>query len=198
MFVLAGGGVVVSLSSAFGKLADVPRPFDRGGEQAMQPETYWLASFLNDRNKRRDQDEESLGSHLPATGRGSVSLAEGTLGKGWHMLKMASIDLFGRRAVIVESEADTIARLTEDLAASGGHLVRTFATVEAALGFCRSSRSADCVIIDVAHATTPNRPLTELFAELGIAVVFVTGFDDWFLEDDDDIEDVPVPLYAYA
>lgn len=114
------------------------------------------------------------------------------------MLKMASIDLFGRRAVIVDSEADAIARMAEDLADSGGHLVKTFASVEAALGFCRSSRSADCVILDVAQATTPSRPLTEVFAELGVAVVFVTGFDDWFLEEDDDIDEKPMPLYAYA
>lgn len=114
------------------------------------------------------------------------------------MFKMADAELRGRRALIVEGEAAIARQMVDDVRRSGGQAVDVLLNVDDALSFVQNNPPPDCLIVDVRQADAWGRPLASVFADYGVAVIFVTGFDDWYLDDEMDEPFYAVTSFAHG
>lgn len=103
------------------------------------------------------------------------------------MYRNASVNLGGMRVLVVEAEADVAAQLASGVVRAGGISVGIVGDVAEALAYLRANPLPQGVILDVRHAGGPGRPLADLFADFGITAVFVTGFDDWFVDEEEEL-----------
>ena len=114
------------------------------------------------------------------------------------MFKMADAGLRGRYALIVEDEPGAAAEIVADLRRSGGEELGILHSVAAALRFVQRNPPPDCLILDVRQADALGRPLAEVFKPYGVEVVFVTGFDDWYSDDEEDATEYVPSHYAHG
>jgi len=97
------------------------------------------------------------------------------------MFRLASFDLSSRRILVVENEDAIAAMMAEEIRLSGGLAFGPLENVDQAIDWIRQEPRVDCVMLDVRHIAESDVPIISLFGGHGVEVVFVTGFDDWYL-----------------
>jgi DNA-binding NtrC family response regulator len=97
------------------------------------------------------------------------------------MFRLASFDLSSRRILVVESEDAIAEMMAEEIRQSGGFPLGRIDDVVMALGWIGNGSQVDCVMLDVRQVVDTDVPIVSAFGKQGVEVVFVTGFDDWYL-----------------
>ena len=100
------------------------------------------------------------------------------------MFRLASFDLAGRRILVVEDDDIASALMVREIAQSGGVVMGPVADVEAALALIGTGAGIDCAMLDVRLLAETALPVIRIFQDIGVELVFVTSFDDWFASDD--------------
>jgi len=108
------------------------------------------------------------------------------------MLRLASIAMTGRRVLTVESDYEAATAMAHDILGSGGVLVGAVPGMPAALALLDTGLETDCIMMDARTAEASEG--IDRLRNRGVELIFVTGFDDWF--DDEDIEDERVSIRA--
>ena len=113
---------------------------------------------------------------------------------GWCMLRLADISLAGRRVLTIETDYDFAADMAQEILRSGGILAGASPGLSAALSVIDAGLAIDCAMVDTNLVDEGGRAGMDALRRRGIEIVFVTGFDEWF----DDEEQEAQPLSARA
>ena len=99
--------------------------------------------------------------------------------------------LDGRSILIVEDDfflADELARTVLD---AGGHCAGVVPDVDAALRLLDTGVTVDGALLDIKLGEGLSFPIAEALRKRGVPVIFITGYDNWFVPDELD----EIPLY---
>lgn len=111
------------------------------------------------------------------------------------MLRLASISLSGRRVLTIEADYDVAAVMAGEIDRCGGILIGGVRGVSAALALLNSGLSIDCAMIATSHEG--DIAALEQLRLHQVEIVFVTGYDDWFDDEDDAFGSLePMPIFA--
>ena len=117
------------------------------------------------------------------------------------MFCLASHKLLGRRVLVIADDGDLALAMTETIGYEGGIVLGPTSTIEEALCYIATIGSVDCVMLETRMATSANREIPSLFTDHGVEPVFVIGHDEWFDEDDEDLDEcwpTSGPVLAHA
>ena len=109
------------------------------------------------------------------------------------MLRLAAIALHGRRVLTIEPDYELAADMALEIRRSGGLMVGAVPGLTAASAVIDSGLAVDCAMLDTRLADESSDGLDALRRH-GVELVFVTGYDEWF--DDDEDETLPVAARA--
>jgi hypothetical protein len=106
--------------------------------------------------------------------------------QGVKMLHLTSHEFAGRRILLIENDLENAIELTSSVEACGGTVLGCVTNALAAISYVKLWK-VDAV---VAHTETLNRapfPLHEVMSSLGVALLPVTSFDDWFDAEEEEV-----------
>ncbi|KTQ90491.1 MULTISPECIES: response regulator [Aureimonas] len=106
------------------------------------------------------------------------------------MFASNTVELSGRRVLIVEDEYHAAEELSATIRASNGIVVGPVPTVDAALALVERGEMVDAAILDINLGGEKVFPVAEALKAIGIPIIFVTGYDDWMIPQE--YEDTPV------
>ncbi len=106
------------------------------------------------------------------------------------MFTTSSIQLSGRRILVVEDDYFAAQEMSEAVVNAGGSVVGPVASVEEALELVARTEPVDAAILDINLGGSKVFPVAQALRDQGIAIVFVTGYDDWIIPQQ--YEDVPI------
>ncbi|GGD90737.1 hypothetical protein GCM10011390_06830 [Aureimonas endophytica] len=98
-------------------------------------------------------------------------------------------DLAGKRVLIVEDEHFLAEEMAQAVRNVGGIVLGPVADVESALRIVEEG-GVDASILDIRLGDDTSFPIASALKETGVPVIFVTGYDDWFIPND--LDDIPV------
>ncbi|WP_193227610.1 response regulator [Aureimonas psammosilenae] len=98
-------------------------------------------------------------------------------------------DLDGKRVLIVEDEYFIAVEMVEAVRRAGGIPLGPAPDVGQALTIA-SGEGVDAAVLDIRLGDETSFPIARVLEDRGVPVVFVTGYDDWFIPND--LDDVPV------
>ncbi|WP_161992875.1 response regulator [Aureimonas leprariae] len=98
-------------------------------------------------------------------------------------------DLAGKRVLVVEDEYFLATEMAAAVRKAGGTALGPVPDVEAAMAIVEAER-VDAAVLDVRLGDETSFPVAQALKAKGVQVVFVTGYDDWYLPAD--LDDVPV------
>jgi DNA-binding response OmpR family regulator len=97
--------------------------------------------------------------------------------------------LAGKNVLVVEDDYFMADEMAEAVRRAGGIALGPVPEVEGAMAIIASTK-VDAAVLDIRLGDELSFPLAQALREKGIPVVFVTGYDDWFLPNG--LDDVPV------
>ena len=106
------------------------------------------------------------------------------------MFILSSTDLAGRRILIVEDEYHVAEEMAEAVRNAGGEVAGPVPSVAAALALIEDGASLDGAVLDIKIGEETAFPVAKALKARGVPVIFVTGYDDWFIPQA--FEDVPL------
>lgn len=106
------------------------------------------------------------------------------------MLVNGPADFAGKNILIVEDESIIAMEMAEAVEAAGGTVLGPVASVEAAMELVNGKEHIDAAILDVRLQDGISIEVAQVLKRDGIPLIFVTGYDDWFMPAD--LADVPV------
>ena len=106
------------------------------------------------------------------------------------MLLNGPADFAGKNILIVEDESIIAMEMAEAVGAAGGTVLGPVASVEAAMELVNGEERIDAAILDVRLQDGISIEVAQALKRDGIPLIFVTGYDDWFMPAD--LEDVSV------
>jgi FixJ family two-component response regulator len=106
------------------------------------------------------------------------------------MLRLMSQKILGRRVLVVEPDGDSAAALRMAVLSQGGLALGPTDSAADALSYIATAGPVDCIMVDTRLAASIAPFIPEFLKDRGVEVIFVTGHDDWFDLEEDDIEDV--------
>lgn len=108
------------------------------------------------------------------------------------MITLTSNDFAGRRILIVEDEFFFAEETAHAVRQAGGVVLGPVASVEEALALIDAGQQVDGAVLDIKLGDQTSFPVARTLRERGIPLIFVTGYDDWFIPQ----EHEDVPLYS--
>jgi CheY-like chemotaxis protein len=96
------------------------------------------------------------------------------------MFRLSSLELTGRRILIVEPEEGMAERMACEIQQCGGVTVGQVHDVESALSLVAAQADVDCAMLDIHLLAGAAAPVMSALSEHRIDLVFVSGHDDWF------------------
>lgn len=94
------------------------------------------------------------------------------------MFRLSSLELTGRRILIVEPEDGMAERMASEIQQCGGIAVGQVHDVESALALVTTQADVDCAMLDI-HLLAGAAVMSAL-SERRVDLVFVSGHDEWF------------------
>jgi DNA-binding NtrC family response regulator len=98
-------------------------------------------------------------------------------------------DLAGKQVLVVEDEYFMADEMGEAVRRAGAIVLGPVPDIEGAMAIIATAR-VDAAVLDVRLGDETSFPVATALKAKGVQVVFVTGYDDWFLPDD--LDDVPI------
>lgn len=98
-------------------------------------------------------------------------------------------DLEGRAILIVEDDymlADELARTVEE---AGGRTAGVVPDITSALALLDGGVQVDGALLDVKLGEELSFPVAEALRRRGVPVIFITGYDNWFVPDE--LDEIP-------
>lgn len=106
------------------------------------------------------------------------------------MLTSQNVDFTGKNILIVEDEALIAMEMAEAIEAAGGTILGPVPSVEAAMDLVHGDHRIDGAILDVRLTDGISFEVAQALKKVDVPLIFVTGYDDWFMPSD--LDDVPV------
>jgi DNA-binding NarL/FixJ family response regulator len=100
------------------------------------------------------------------------------------------LDLAGKTVLVVEDEAVIAMEMEEAVREAGGMVIGPAPSVGAAMLLIAEHPNIDAAILDVRLQDGVSIGVAQELRRKGVAVIFVTGYDDWCRPDD--LLDVPI------
>jgi hypothetical protein len=141
-----------------------------------------------------DQPRLRLGKHVGKPPEETACFRS----NGGRMFSLAWQRLSGRRVLVIEADNALAAVMQSAVIDAGGTALGPLQDIDEALCYIATIGRVDCVLLDTSVTASTSRPIPELFRDRQIETVFVTGYDDWFDDEDADEEAEGRPLRAYA
>jgi hypothetical protein len=113
------------------------------------------------------------------------------------MFSLATHRLIGRRILVIEAETDFASEMREAILSHSGIALGPTSDIGDALSYITNIGHVDCVMLDTRFAQTKSALVPDVFRNRGVEAIFVTGHDEWFDVDEDDVVDA-VPLGGRA
>ena len=107
------------------------------------------------------------------------------------MTDMVRSKLDGRSILIVEDDYMLAEELAETVRSAGGHTAGVVPDVEGALTLLDSGVRVDGALLDIKLGEEVSFPIAEVLRARGVPVIFISGYDDWFVPGELD----EIPLY---
>ncbi|KAB0679741.1 response regulator [Aureimonas leprariae] len=98
-------------------------------------------------------------------------------------------ELVGKNVLVVEDEYFLATEMAEAVRQAGGTALGPVPDVEGAMAIIAAAR-VDAAVLDIRLGDETSFPVAAALKAKGVRVVFVTGYDDWFLPNE--LDDVPV------
>ncbi|KAB0680305.1 response regulator [Aureimonas leprariae] len=98
-------------------------------------------------------------------------------------------ELVGKNVLVVEDEYFLATEMAEAVRQAGGTALGPVPDVEGAMAIIAAAR-VDAAVPDIRLGDETSFPVAAALKAKGVRVVFVTGYDDWFLPNE--LDDVPV------
>jgi len=98
-------------------------------------------------------------------------------------------DLKGRRILVVEDEYFFAAEMALAVRNAGGEVLGPVPDLAAALRIVAEDTAIDGALLDISLGEETSFPIAKILKARGIPVLFITGYDSWFLPDE--LDDVP-------
>jgi CheY-like chemotaxis protein len=105
-----------------------------------------------------------------------------------HFLKTS--ELTGKRILVVDDEYFAAEHMAQTVRNAGGSVVGPVPTVQQALELIETEPTIDGALLDIKLGDETSFPVAKLLKERGIPVIFVTGYDSWYLPDE--LDDLPI------
>ncbi|WP_158874025.1 response regulator [Antarcticirhabdus aurantiaca] len=106
-------------------------------------------------------------------------------------------NLEGKRILVVEDDYIQATSLAEAIQHRGGHVIGPVSDVATALEIIAKEGLPDVAVLDISLGDEASFPVAARLREHGVPMLFVTGYDDWFMPDDlDDIAVYQKPMDA--
>lgn len=102
---------------------------------------------------------------------------------------MKRFDLEGRRILVVEDDYFFAAEMAEAVRRAGGVVLGPVPDLSGALAIASGDGTIDGALLDISLGEETSFPIAKLLRDRGIPVLFITGYDSWFLPDE--LDDVP-------
>lgn len=102
------------------------------------------------------------------------------------MLRLAAIPLAGQRVLTIETDYILAAEMAHEIQRSGGIVAGAVPELWAALAIVDSGLKIDCAMIDTYYTDDCTAAELDALRQRGVNIVFVTGFDNWFEDDEED------------
>ncbi len=102
---------------------------------------------------------------------------------------MSPDDLKGRRILVVEDEYFFAAEMALAVRNAGGEVLGPVPDLAAALRIVAEDTAIDGALLDISLGEETSFPIAKILKARGIPVLFITGYDSWFLPDE--LDDVP-------
>ena len=105
------------------------------------------------------------------------------------MFSLATHRLIGRRILVVEAETEFASEMREAILSHSGIALGPTSDIGDALRYIANVGHVDCVMLDTRLSQTKSTLVPDVFREWGVEAIFVTGHDEWFDADEDDVVD---------
>jgi DNA-binding response OmpR family regulator len=113
------------------------------------------------------------------------------------MFTLSSVQISGRRVLVIEDDIATAAIIAEHAERAGALVAACVSTIEEARHW-GGLYGVSHILLDTRHAATSPLGFKQTFRILGVELVFIAGFDDWYDQEDDQEDVCEERVLAYA
>lgn len=99
-------------------------------------------------------------------------------------LEFDALDLEGKRILVVEDDYVQATILADAIQRRGGHVSGPVPNVATALKIIEEEGLPDAAVLDISLGDEASFPIAAVLHDKGVPILFVSGYDDWFLPDD--------------
>ncbi|WAJ27893.1 response regulator [Antarcticirhabdus aurantiaca] len=106
-------------------------------------------------------------------------------------------NLEGKRILVVEDDYIQATSLADAIQRRGGHVIGPVPDVATALELVEKEGLPDAAVLDISLGDEASFAVSTCLREHGVPMLFVTGYDDWFMPNElDDIAVCQKPMDA--
>lgn len=105
-----------------------------------------------------------------------------------HFLRTS--ELAGKRILVVDDDYFAAEHMAHTVRNAGGSVVGPVPTGQQALRLLEAETPVDGALLDINLGNGTSFPIAKRLEERGIPVIFVTGYDSWYLPDE--LDDLPI------